>query len=148
MESCLPPKARDWLRHAGARVEDHGDLDGCCRCYAEATSFLGVMKLRDTSRPSDADRLDHFVHLRRGGGNEGRAVASQGWALDLEECAQGLCCLAAPVHDASGAVVAAISVSAPIFRVSEARIHDEVMPGVLAASAELSARMGFAAAAA
>ena len=86
------------------------------------------------------DRDKFFEHLR--------TVASQGWAVDLEECAQGLCCLAAPVHDASGAVVAAISVSAPIFRVSEARIHDEVMPGVLAASAELSARMGFAAAAA
>ncbi|HEY8122560.1 MAG TPA: IclR family transcriptional regulator [Myxococcota bacterium] len=82
------------------------------------------------------DRDKFFEHLR--------TVASQGWALDLEECAQGLCCVAAPVHDASGAVIAALSVSAPIFRVSEARIHDQVMPRVIAAANELSLRMGYA----
>jgi IclR family KDG regulon transcriptional repressor len=83
------------------------------------------------------DRDKFFEHLR--------TVASQGWALDLEECAAGLCCVAAPVHDASGAVIAALSVSAPIFRVNEARIHDEVMPCVIAAASELSHRMGHAA---
>lgn len=82
------------------------------------------------------DREKFFEHLR--------TVASQGWALDLEECAQGLCCIAAPVHDASGAVIAALSVSAPVFRVSEQRIHDEVMPRVIAAANELSQRMGHA----
>lgn len=82
------------------------------------------------------DRDKFFEHLR--------TVASQGWALDLEECAKGLCCVAAPVHDASGAVIAALSVSAPVFRVNEARIHDEVMPRVIAAANELSQRMGYA----
>ena len=81
------------------------------------------------------DRDKFFEHLR--------TVASQGWALDLEECAAGLCCVAAPVHDASGAVIAALSISAPIFRVNEARIHDDVMPRVFAAARELSARMGY-----
>ncbi len=85
------------------------------------------------------DRDKFFEHLR--------TVASQGWALDLEECAPGLCCVAAPVHDASGSVVAALSVSAPIFRVSESRIHDEVLPRVSAAASELSLRMGHVAAA-
>jgi IclR family KDG regulon transcriptional repressor len=84
------------------------------------------------------DRDKFFEHLR--------AVASQGYALDLEECARGLCCVAAPVHDANGIVVAAISISAPVFRVNEARIHEEVMPCVLAATNELSVRMGYAAA--
>jgi DNA-binding IclR family transcriptional regulator len=81
------------------------------------------------------DRDKFFEHLR--------AVASQGWALDLEECAPGLCCVAAPVVDASGTVIAALSVSAPVFRVSETRIHDEVLPPVLAGASELSHRMGF-----
>jgi DNA-binding IclR family transcriptional regulator len=85
------------------------------------------------------DRDKFFEHLR--------TVASQGWAVDLEECAPGLCCVAAPVHDASGAVVAALSVSAPVFRVNEARIHDEVIPRVVAAASELSQRMGWVAAA-
>jgi DNA-binding IclR family transcriptional regulator len=85
------------------------------------------------------DRDKFFEHLR--------TVASQGWALDLEECATGLCCVAAPVYDASGAVIAALSVSAPVFRVSETRIHDEVMPRVIAAANELSLRLGHVSAA-
>jgi DNA-binding IclR family transcriptional regulator len=85
------------------------------------------------------DRDKFFEHLR--------TVASQGWALDLEECAPGLCCVAAPVHDAGGGVIAALSVSAPAFRMSEARIHEDVMPRVIAAANELSRRMGYVAAA-
>lgn len=85
------------------------------------------------------DRDKFFEHLR--------TVASQGWALDLEECAVGLCCVAAPVHDASGAVIAALSVSSPVFRVSEASIHDDVLPRVIGAANELSLRMGYVAAA-
>jgi DNA-binding IclR family transcriptional regulator len=84
------------------------------------------------------DRDKFFEHLR--------TVASQGWALDLEECAPGLCCVAAPVHDASGAVIAALSVSAPVFRVTESRAHEDVLPRVIAAADELSLRMGYAAA--
>jgi len=85
------------------------------------------------------DRDKFFEHLR--------TVASQGWALDLEECAPGLCCFAAPVHDASGSVIAALSVSAPVFRVNETHIHEHVMPRVIVAASELSQRMGYVAAA-
>ena len=92
-------------------------------------------KLSAQTPATITDRDKFFEHLR--------TVASQGWATDLEECAAGLCCFAAPVHDASGAVVAALSVSAPVFRVSETRIHSDVMPRVLAAASELSQRMGF-----
>ncbi len=84
------------------------------------------------------DRDKFFEHLR--------AVSNQGWAVDLEECAPGLCCVAAPVHDASGGVIAALSISAPVFRMSEARLHGELVPQVTAAAGDLSRRMGFAAA--
>jgi DNA-binding IclR family transcriptional regulator len=95
-------------------------------------------KLSAETPATITDREKFFEHLR--------AVASQGWAADLEECAQGLCCVAAPVHDASGAVVAALSISAPAFRMSETRLHDELLPQVLAGAQDLSLRMGYAAA--
>ena len=41
---------------------------------------------------------------------------SQGYALDLEESAEGACCVGGPVRDWSGSVVAAISVSLPATR--------------------------------
>lgn len=43
-------------------------------------------------------------------------VREQGWATDNEEYLAGICCLAAPVHDAEGRVVAALAMHAPISR--------------------------------
>ncbi|MGA2118148.1 MAG: IclR family transcriptional regulator C-terminal domain-containing protein, partial [Bryobacteraceae bacterium] len=40
-------------------------------------------------------------------------VRQQGYAVDREECTEGLCCLGCPVRDYTGAVVGAISVSMP-----------------------------------
>jgi IclR family transcriptional regulator, KDG regulon repressor len=40
----------------------------------------------------------------------------QGYSLDLEESAEGACCIGAPVCDGSGAPVAAISISMPAAR--------------------------------
>ncbi len=82
------------------------------------------------------DREKLFEHLR--------TVASQGWAVDLEERATGLCCAAAPVHDATGTVVAALSVSGPLFRLDAERLLDRAVPAVLAAAARLSRELGWA----
>jgi len=72
-----------------------------------------------------------------------RTVAAQGFALDLEECERGLVCAAAPVFDASGAVVAALSVSAPTSRVDADGLHRRLIPEIRTAAAELSRQLGF-----
>lgn len=51
--------------------------------------------------------------------DELRSVTVQGYAVDLEECELGLLCVAAPVLDHTGQVVAALSVSAPAQRVDK-----------------------------
>jgi DNA-binding IclR family transcriptional regulator len=43
-------------------------------------------------------------------------VAATGYATAVEELEPGLWAVAAPVHDASGAVVAALSISGPTVR--------------------------------
>jgi len=72
-----------------------------------------------------------------------RAVASQGFAVDVEECRRGLLCAAAPVHDASGTTLAALSVSAPSVRVSVDDLHRRIVPAVQAAAHELSRQLGY-----
>lgn len=79
------------------------------------------------------DRDKFFDHLQR--------VAGEGLALDIEECAEGLCCAAAPVCDAAGRTVAALSVSAPAFRVGEDEMRAQLAPLVVEAAERLSARL-------
>jgi IclR family acetate operon transcriptional repressor len=81
------------------------------------------------------DREKFFEHLR--------AVAGQGFALDLEESESGLCCAAAPVFAASGRLLAALSVSGPAFRLSRDTLLDQVVPALLAAADDLSRQLGY-----
>ena len=82
----------------------------------------------------DRDKLLEHLH----------GVAAQGYAVDLEECEPGLCCAAAPVYEASGRLVAALSISGPAFRLPEAALERSVVPAVQAAALRLSRQLGYA----
>lgn len=70
-------------------------------------------------------------------------VRRDGYASDDEEFHQGVRCVAAPVRDASGRVVAAIGISAPSNRLPRSRF---AVAGsvVIRAASDLGARLGFA----
>jgi IclR family KDG regulon transcriptional repressor len=70
------------------------------------------------------------------------AVRTQGYALDLEEYAEGLNCIAAPVRDQGGGVMAALGIAGPRTRIEERRLA-ELTPVVVAAANELSRNLGF-----
>jgi DNA-binding IclR family transcriptional regulator len=82
----------------------------------------------------DRDKLLEHLH----------AVAANGWATDVEESEPGLCCAAAPVFDASGELVAALSISGPSVRLSEDALQRTAVPAVLAAAQDLSRQLGYA----
>lgn len=64
-------------------------------------------------------------------------VRSQGWALVDQELEIGLRSIAAPIHDASGGVIAAINVSTTTATSTLERIIDEFLPALLAAAASV-----------
>lgn len=71
-----------------------------------------------------------------------RIVRRQGYEFDDEERHLGVQCVAAPVHDHTGRVVAAIGISGPtprMIRATEKALAD----AVLAASRQLSSRLGY-----
>ena len=103
--------------------------------YEEAVVTRGKLPQR-TSRTID-NRDKFFEHLH--------SVASHGYALDLGEFEDGLGCVAAPVHSEDGEVVAALSVSAPLFRCGQDGIAGTLRRKVVAAAEELSAAMGYVA---
>ncbi|MGC9498941.1 IclR family transcriptional regulator [Streptomyces sp. WG7] len=70
------------------------------------------------------------------------AVAGQGYAITQEELEIGLAAVAAPVRSHDGKVIASISVSGPVYRLTPDRLPG-LAKRVLAAGAELSRRMGY-----
>jgi DNA-binding IclR family transcriptional regulator len=69
------------------------------------------------------------------------AAFATGWAYTLEELELGLNAVAAPIRQHDGAVVAALSVSGPSYRLSPERIP-AVAPSVVAAAGEIGRRLG------
>jgi IclR family acetate operon transcriptional repressor len=70
------------------------------------------------------------------------AIRERGWAMDDEESAEGLRCVAAPIRDGSGHVAAAISVSAPSTRLTRAAAK-KLAPVVVEMADLISRRLGY-----
>jgi DNA-binding IclR family transcriptional regulator len=81
---------------------------------------------------SDRDKL--IEHLRR--------VASQGFALDVEEYERGVSCAAVPITDANGQLVGAFSISGPASRLAPETLERSIVPPLLRAGAALSRSLG------
>jgi DNA-binding IclR family transcriptional regulator len=72
-----------------------------------------------------------------------QTVRSQGWALEMEELALGRACVAGPIRDQTGAVVAALSISGPLsmFRWNERR--DTLISSLIELADRISIRLGY-----
>ena len=69
-------------------------------------------------------------------------VRSRGYAIDDEECEPGVRCVAAPIRDYTENVVASISVSGPVSRMTFKKL-DLIKEHVTRASMTISQQLGF-----
>jgi len=69
-------------------------------------------------------------------------IQRRGYAVDDEEVELGARCIAAPIYDSSGLVVAGVSVSGPTTRMSRARIS-QIADAVKKAAVEISEHLGY-----
>ncbi len=137
----------DQLLHSGSRVGQR--LPAYCTSLGKVLLACGNSSLRETydqdyvaqgglkSRtPSTiVDRDKFFDHLR--------SIAAEELAIDVEECEEGLACVAVPVFNASGCAVAALSASGPAFRFSEEILRGRIAPTMTQAGQALSTQLGF-----
>jgi DNA-binding IclR family transcriptional regulator len=102
-----------------------GELgDPFVRAYAERTGLPPYTRHTVTS----SERLLEAVHQ----------VSADGYALDNEEAEEGVGCIGTLIRDNAGAVVAGLSISAPIERRQDAWI-----PLVQQAGRRISERLGY-----
>ena len=72
-----------------------------------------------------------------------KLVRKQGFAIDDEENERGIRCIAAPICNEVGRVVAAISISGPAFRVTKKVIQESLKKEVMETAFKISQRLGF-----
>jgi DNA-binding IclR family transcriptional regulator len=98
-----------------------------------------VAKIVGTELPAFTDAtITDAERLRK----ELDEVRERGYATAVDELEVGLTAVAAPIRNAHGDVIAAISVSGPTFRLDERRLAD-VVPALVASSREISYRLGW-----
>jgi IclR family KDG regulon transcriptional repressor len=71
-------------------------------------AYLGSCKLARHTEKTISDRVRLLAELK--------LIRSRGWAVDDEEHENGVRCVAAPVRNRKGAVIAALSISGPTIR--------------------------------
>ena len=69
------------------------------------------------------------------------AVRERGYAYDIEEAVPELCCVAAPIRDHTGEVIAAMSLSVPFYRFQQ--MKEEYRKAILEATRTVSERLGY-----
>jgi DNA-binding IclR family transcriptional regulator len=72
-----------------------------------------------------------------------RGIRERGYGLDLEEREKGVSCIAAPVRNHTGDVVAAISVAGPSQRMPPELVGSDTAAAVVAAANAISIDLGF-----
>jgi DNA-binding IclR family transcriptional regulator len=85
-----------------------------------------------------AHTITSLPQLRR----ELERIRQQGYAIDQEEAVEGLSCVAGPVFNHSGQIMAAFSVAGPAMRLTPARIV-EIGQWVRETSQQISYRLGY-----
>jgi DNA-binding IclR family transcriptional regulator len=70
-------------------------------------------------------------------------VSEKGYAVDLGEYIEDVCCASVPVRDYARSLVGSLSVAGPSYRLTPDKMEKEIIPRVLEGGKELSRRLGF-----
>ena len=114
-------------------------------CTSVGKSFIAHLPDRTLSELLERIKLKRFtkhtIVSRAALKAELVRIRERGCAIDDEEIEEGLRCVAAPICDHTGQVVASVSIAGPIFRVTKARLPALIRAVVITAR-DLSSSMG------
>ena len=107
------------------------------RPESEIREWIGEHGLKSYTQATITDEAAFFEELRR--------IRTRGYAVDRGEYEANVRCIAAPIRDRSGKVIAAISVSAPDSRVPSQLLDSPMAAQVVKAAIRVSQALGYSA---
>jgi DNA-binding IclR family transcriptional regulator len=102
---------------------------------AELEEFFKEVELKKFTPKTITDKEELLKHIEE--------VKKNGYAIDDEEWEEEVRCLSVPVRNYKNNVVAAITISAPSFRVSKEKLINEVKDEMIKKAEELSRELGY-----
>jgi DNA-binding IclR family transcriptional regulator len=90
----------------------------------------GLPRFTDHTITEEEDLLQNLIKIRK-----------QGYAYDMEEILLDLCCVGAPIHNYTGQVIAAISMSIPAYRFR--RSQTKYREAIVRTAKIISERLGY-----
>lgn len=75
--------------------------------------------------------------------NEAEQIEKQGYATDKEEFAKGIICIACPIYDNSGKVIAAVGISSLTIYDDINSLTDDKLPLLKQAARSISLKLGY-----
>jgi len=117
----------------GQRAPAHCSATGKAILAFAPAEIVAAALPRAPARYTEATIVDRAALDR-----ELDAVRRAGWACNREEWRPGVCAAAVPVQNEAGAVIAALSVTVPTPRFSDAALHQRLLPALRRIGAALN----------
>jgi DNA-binding IclR family transcriptional regulator len=138
IEKVEGPRALTIYSHIGKRAPVH--------CTGVGKAILAHLSEKEVDRLLSTASLEAFTEYTMIDVNEIKkhlvSVRETGYAVDDEEIELGLKCIAAPIFNHDGNVIASISCAAPKMRLDEEKLP-KVIVGIKKAASEISRSLGY-----
>jgi IclR family transcriptional regulator, KDG regulon repressor len=138
IEKVDGPRALTIYSHTGKRAPVH--------CTGVGKAILAHLSEKEADRLLSTASLDAFTGYTMTDINEIKkqfvSIRETGYAVDDEEIELGLKCIAAPIFNHQGNVIASISCAAPKVRLNEEKLP-KVIAGIKSAATEVSRSLGY-----
>jgi IclR family KDG regulon transcriptional repressor len=101
--------------------------------FMEPQNRMELISGKETEGITDVNMLNKELYK----------VAQQGYAIDDQEYDAGVMEIAAPVFDANGGIIGALSILGPEMRLAGTRLENELLPLVCQSASRLSVVLGY-----
>lgn len=141
LDSREPSQLTRMVSHIGLRNPVH-----CTALGKVMLAFLPEEEIEQIIGKENGLRryTKYTIHTRTELKKELQNIKKSGYAVDNEELHEGTRCLAAPLRDHEGKVIAAISLSGPAIRLTLTQLK-KLRPKILTAAVEISRGLGYSA---